>query len=165
MTQATDVDPGPVETMFAADLASRNLGIELTHHGEGTAEVRMTVTPAMVNGHRIAHGGYLFLLADTAFACACNSHGPVTVAAAADIVFIAPAYEGDVLVATACERTRYGRSGIYDVSVRRIDGGPGEARSAEGGDGRREGEVIAEFRGRSRSLRSEKTSEKTKESQ
>ncbi|GED89421.1 hydroxyphenylacetyl-CoA thioesterase PaaI [Streptomyces sp. NPDC091412] len=141
MTQATDVEPGPVETMFAADLASRNLGIELTHHGEGTAEVRMTVTPAMVNGHRIAHGGYLFLLADTAFACACNSHGPVTVAAAADIVFIAPAHEGDVLVATACERTRYGRSGIYDVSVRRGD------------------EVIAEFRGRSRSLRSEKTKE------
>ncbi|MGW3506137.1 hydroxyphenylacetyl-CoA thioesterase PaaI [Streptomyces sp. NPDC000994] len=141
MTQATDVSPGPVETMFAADLASRNLGIELTHHGEGTAEVRMTVTPAMVNGHRIAHGGFLFLLADTAFACACNSHGPVTVAAAADIVFIAPAHEGDVLVATACERTRYGRSGIYDVSVRR-----GE-------------EVIAEFRGRSRSLRSEKTKE------
>ncbi|MEV5010363.1 hydroxyphenylacetyl-CoA thioesterase PaaI [Streptomyces sp. NPDC093064] len=141
MTQATDVDPGPVETMFAADLASRNLGIELTHHGEGTAEVRMTVTPAMVNGHRIAHGGFLFLLADTAFACACNSHGPVTVAAAADIDFIAPAHEGDVLVATACERTRYGRSGIYDVSVRRGD------------------EVIAEFRGRSRSLRSEKTKE------
>ncbi|MFB7734867.1 hydroxyphenylacetyl-CoA thioesterase PaaI [Streptomyces sp. NPDC056112] len=141
MTQATDVEPGPVETMFAADLASRNLGIELTHHGEGTAEVRMTVTPAMVNGHRIAHGGYLFLLADTAFACACNSHGPVTVAAAADIVFIAPAHEGDVLVATASERTRYGRSGIYDVSVRRGD------------------EVIAEFRGRSRSLRSEKTKE------
>ncbi|MGW4824172.1 hydroxyphenylacetyl-CoA thioesterase PaaI [Streptomyces sp. NPDC004227] len=160
MTQATDVDPGPVETMFAADLASRNLGIELTHHGEGTAEVRMTVTPAMVNGHRIAHGGFLFLLADTAFACACNSHGPVTVAAAADIDFIAPAHEGDVLVATACERTRYGRSGIYDVSVRRINDSPREARSVEGGGGRRAGEeVIAEFRGRSRSLRSEKTKE------
>ncbi|MFI9604489.1 hydroxyphenylacetyl-CoA thioesterase PaaI [Streptomyces sp. NPDC004069] len=159
MTQATDVDRGPVETMFAADLASRNLGIELTHHGEGIAEVRMTVTPAMVNGHGIAHGGFLFLLADTAFACACNSHGPVTVAAAADIVFVAPAHEGDVLVATACERTRYGRSGIYDVSVRRIDDSPREARSAEDGGGSREGEVIAEFRGRSRSLRSEKTKE------
>ncbi|MCZ0991748.1 hydroxyphenylacetyl-CoA thioesterase PaaI [Streptomyces diastatochromogenes] len=137
MTQATE--KSPVETMFAADEASRSLGIELLEHGEGTAELRMTVTPAMVNGHKIAHGGYLFLFADTAFACACNSHGPVTVAAGADIDFIAPAYEGDVLVATARERARFGRSGIYDVSVRRGD------------------EVIAEFRGRSRSVRSTKT--------
>jgi acyl-CoA thioesterase len=122
--------------MFAADQASRGLGIELLEHGQGSAVLRMTVTPAMVNGHGIAHGGYLFLLADTAFACACNSHGPVTVAAAADIDFIAPAHEGDVLVAVAHERTRFGRSGIYDVSVRRGD------------------EAIAEFRGRSRTLRS-----------
>nr|WP_206327606.1 hydroxyphenylacetyl-CoA thioesterase PaaI [Streptomyces sp. S3(2020)] len=120
--------------MFAADEASRGLGIELLGHGPGTAELRMTVTRAMVNGHGIAHGGFVFLLADTAFACACNSHGPVTVAAGADIAFVAPAQEGDVLVATAEERTRFGRSGIYDVSVRRGD------------------EVIAEFRGRSRTL-------------
>ncbi|MEU3661327.1 hydroxyphenylacetyl-CoA thioesterase PaaI [Streptomyces sp. NPDC032940] len=125
--------------MFAADEASRRLGIELLERGTGTAVVRMTVTPAMVNGHGIAHGGYVFLLADTAFACACNSHGPVTVAAGADIVFVAPAHEGDVLVATAEERTRYGRSGVYDVSVRR-----GE-------------EVVAEFRGRSRSVRGSTT--------
>jgi len=127
--------------MFAADQASKGLGIELLEHGEGTAELRMTVTPEMVNGHGIAHGGYVFLLADTAFACACNSHGPMTVAAAADIDFVAPARAGDVLVATARERTRFGRSGIYDVSVRR-----GE-------------EVIAEFRGRSRSVRSTRTKE------
>ncbi|MET9985858.1 hydroxyphenylacetyl-CoA thioesterase PaaI [Streptomyces rochei] len=133
MTQVTE--PTPTEAMFGADEASRRLGIELVEHGEGTAVLRMTVTPAMVNGHRIAHGGYLFLLADTAFACACNSHGPVTVAAGADIVFVAPAREGDVLVARAEERARFGRSGVYDVTVRR-----GE-------------EVIAEFRGRSRSLR------------
>ncbi|WP_280908455.1 hydroxyphenylacetyl-CoA thioesterase PaaI [Streptomyces sp. SAI-117] len=132
---------GPAEAMFAADQASKGLGIELLEHGEGTAELRMTVTPAMVNGHGIAHGGYLFLLADTAFACACNSHGPVTVAAGADIDFVAPAHEGDVMVATARERTRFGRSGIYDVSVRRG------------------GEVIAEFRGRSRSVRSTTTEE------
>lgn len=133
MSQATG--PTSTEVMFGADEASRRLGIELVEHGEGTAELRMTVTPAMVNGHGIAHGGYLFLLADSAFACACNSHGPVTVAAGADIVFVAPAREGDVLVASARERARYGRSGIYDVSVRR------------------DGEVIAEFRGRSRSVR------------
>ncbi|WP_264482554.1 hydroxyphenylacetyl-CoA thioesterase PaaI [Streptomyces pinistramenti] len=127
--------------MFADDQASQGLGIALVEHGEGTAVLRMTVTSAMVNGHGTAHGGYLFLFADTAFACACNSHGPVTVAAAADIDFVAPAHEGDELQATAVERTRYGRSGIYDVSIRRGD------------------ELIAEFRGRSRSIRSTKTKE------
>jgi acyl-CoA thioesterase len=141
MTQAMNTASSPTEKMFAADEASRALGIELVEHGEGTAVLRMTVTPAMVNGHRIAHGGYLFLFADSAFACACNSHGPVTVAAAADIDFVAPAYEGDVLVATATERTRFGRSGIYDVSVVRGD------------------QVIAEFRGRSRMINSAKTKE------
>jgi acyl-CoA thioesterase len=148
MTQATDTAPGPAEQMFAGDEASRNLGIELLEHGEGTAVLRMTVTPAMVNGHRIAHGGYLFLFADTAFACACNSHGPVTVAAGAGIDFIAPAHEGDELVATARELTRYGRSGIYDVTILRGD------------------EVIAEFRGRSRSIPHAKTdkTDKTEES-
>ena len=141
MTQAMNTASSPTEKMFAADEASRALGIELVEHGEGTAVLRMTVTPAMVNGHKIAHGGYLFLFADSAFACACNSHGSVTVAAAADIDFVAPAYEGDVLVATATERTRFGRSGIYDVSVLRGD------------------QVIAEFRGRSRMINSAKTKE------
>ncbi|WP_435852514.1 hydroxyphenylacetyl-CoA thioesterase PaaI [Streptomyces mirabilis] len=153
-TGATSAGVTPTEAMFAADEASRALGIDLLEQGEGTAVLRMTVTPAMVNGHGIAHGGYLFLLADTAFACACNSHGPVTVAAGADIDFVAPAYEGDALVATARERTLpralgfaraggtpTGRSGIYDVSVLRGD------------------EVIAEFRGRSRSIRGTTTKE------
>ncbi|MFF8023163.1 hydroxyphenylacetyl-CoA thioesterase PaaI [Streptomyces sp. NPDC007896] len=141
--RATSAGATPAEAMFAADEASRALGIELLEQGEGTAVLRMTLTPAMVNGHGIAHGGYLFLLADTAFACACNSHGPVTVtvAAGADIDFVAPAYEGDVLVATARERARFGRSGIYDVSVLRGD------------------EAIAEFRGRSRSIRGTTTKE------
>jgi acyl-CoA thioesterase len=121
--------------MMDADEASRALGIELVDSGPGYAVATMTVTGTMVNGHRIAHGGYVFLLADTAFACACNSHGPVTVAAGADITFVASAHQGDVLTATAQERTRYGRSGIYDVTVRR------------GAD------VVAEFRGRSRTLR------------
>jgi acyl-CoA thioesterase len=130
--------PGPAEAMFAADQASRGLGIGLVEIGAGTAVLRMTVTAAMVNGHGTAHGGYLFLFADSAFACACNSHGPVTVAAGADIDFVAPAYEGDVLLANARERTRFGRSGIYDVTVLRGD------------------EVIAEFRGRSRTIRAGK---------
>ncbi|MFJ8441488.1 hydroxyphenylacetyl-CoA thioesterase PaaI [Kitasatospora griseola] len=129
------VATGPAQLMFAADTASRSLGIQLLAAADGTASATMTVTPQMVNGHGIAHGGYLFLLADTTFACACNSHGPVTVAAGADITFVAPAREGDLLVATAHERTRFGRSGIYDITVLRGD------------------EVIAEFRGRSRSLK------------
>ncbi|MFC0597732.1 hydroxyphenylacetyl-CoA thioesterase PaaI [Streptomyces palmae] len=135
MTCTPHAEPGPAEAMFAADEASRALGIEILDGGPGRATLRMAITPRMVNGHGTAHGGYIFLLADTAFACACNSHGPVTVAAGAEITFVAPALEGDVLTATAEERTRYGRSGIYDVTVR-----CGER-------------VIAEFRGRSRSRR------------
>jgi acyl-CoA thioesterase len=123
---------GPAAAMFEADRASGGLGMELLEVGDGTAAVRMTIRADMVNGHATAHGGYVFLLADSAFACACNSRGPVTVAAGADITFVAPVREGDVLVATAAERVSYGRSGIYDVTVRRG------------------GEVVAEFRGRSR---------------
>ncbi|MBQ1050050.1 hydroxyphenylacetyl-CoA thioesterase PaaI [Micromonospora sp. C51] len=122
--------------MFDADVASNRLGIELVSAADGSAVARMRITDGMVNGHHIAHGGFVFLLADTAFALACNSHGPATVAAGADITFIRPARQGDVLVARASERTRYGRSGIYDVTV-----------SREGG------EVVAEFRGQSRTLR------------
>jgi len=125
---------GAAHEMFDADVASRGLGMELVSAGGGTAVVRMRVTRAMVNGHAIAHGGYIFLLADTAFACACNSYGPVTVAAGAEITFVRPAREGDLLMAHATERVRYGRSGIYDVTVTRGD------------------EVIAEFRGRSRTI-------------
>ena len=120
--------------MWAADQASQALGIEISDVSPGRAVARLSVTASMVNGHAIAHGGYVFLLADTAFACACNSHGPVTVAAGAEITFVAPARAGDTLTAIAAERVRYGRSGVYDVTVRRGD------------------EVIAEFRGRSRTI-------------
>jgi phenylacetic acid degradation protein PaaD len=120
--------------MLAGDAASRALGIEVSDVGMGSATATMTVRADMVNGHNITHGGFVFAVADTAFACACNSHGPLTVAAAADITFIAPTHAGDVLVARAVERTRFGRSGIYDVTVRRGD------------------DVIAEFRGTSRTI-------------
>jgi acyl-CoA thioesterase len=123
---------GPAATMFAADQASRGLGMELVELGEGRAVLQMRIARTMINGHDIAHGGYVFLLADSAFACACNSRGPVTVAAGAEISFLRAVREGDVLTATAAERVSYGRSGIYDVTVRRGD------------------EVVAEFRGRSR---------------
>ena len=134
MTAPSRPPGGPAETMFEADQASRSLGMELLEVGDGTAVVRMAIGRSMVNGHGIAHGGYVFMLADTAFACACNSRGPVTVAAGADIAFVAAARHGDILVATAGERVSYGRSGIFDVTVQRGD------------------EVIAEFRGRSRSI-------------
>jgi acyl-CoA thioesterase len=117
--------------MMAADRASAALGIEVVGHGPGWAHTRMVIRPDMVNGHDIAHGGLIFTLADTAFACACNSWGPVTVAAGAEISFVAPGRLGDVLDARAEARTRFGRSGIYDVTVRRGD------------------DVLAEFRGRS----------------
>ncbi|WP_328348809.1 hydroxyphenylacetyl-CoA thioesterase PaaI [Micromonospora sp. NBC_00421] len=120
--------------MFDADVASRGLGIELVSAGGGAAVARMRVTAGMVNGHRIGHGGFVFLLADTAFALACNTHGPATVAAGGEISFLRPVREGDLLTAYASERVRYGRSGIYDVTVTRGD------------------EVVAEFRGRSRTL-------------
>jgi acyl-CoA thioesterase len=117
------IDPAEVPTgasaMFAADGASHALGIEALDLEAGRARLRMTVTTRMVNGHGIAHGGYVFLLADSAFACACNREGSVTVAASADIDFIAPVRLGDVLVAEAVERVRRGRSGIYDVTVHR----------------------------------------------
>ncbi len=132
-------------TMFDTDEASRSLGIELVEAADGRAVATMKVTETMVNGHDIAHGGYVFLLADTTFALACNTYGPVTVAAGAEISFVAAGKLGDHLVATAAERTRYGRNGIYDVTVHReTPGGP---------------EVVAEFRGRSRVI------EKTREAQ
>jgi acyl-CoA thioesterase len=125
----------PVAAMMADDQASRSLGIEVVEHGPGWARTRMTVRPDMVNGHQLTHGGLVFTLADTAFACACNSWGPVTVAAGAEIAFLAATRLGDVLEAHAEVRSRTGRTGIYDVTVRRGD------------------EVIAEFRGRSSELR------------
>ena len=122
--------------MWAADAASAALGIELLGWGPGRATLRMTVSHFMVNGHDIAHGGLVFALADSAFAVACNSHGPVTVAAGADIVFVAPARLNDVLVAEAREQVVFGRSGLTDVRVTTADGDT----------------VVALFRGRSRTL-------------
>jgi phenylacetic acid degradation protein PaaD len=126
-----------VARMLADDAASRALGIEVLDATDGMATAAMRVREDMVNGHGIVHGAFVFAVADTAFACACNSHGPVTVAAAVDITFVSPAYAGDLLEARAEERTRFGRSGIYDVTVRRDE------------------DVIAEFRGTSRTIGSD----------
>jgi acyl-CoA thioesterase len=121
-----------VEALWRGDAASQRLGMRIESCGPGRATVVMPVRPDMVNGHRICHGGLVFALADSAFAFACNSHGDNTVAAAASIEFLRPAREGDVLRASASERWRAGRSGLYEIEVTNQDG-----------------ELVALFRGRS----------------
>jgi acyl-CoA thioesterase len=120
--------------MWADDAASQGLGMALDEVRPGFARMTMRVRADMVNGHAICHGGFVFALADSTFAFACNTYNRVTVAQGCDIVFVAPARLGDELTAEAVERARYGRNGIYDVTVQ-----AGER-------------LIAEFRGRSRDL-------------
>ena len=122
--------------LFANDRASQKLGMDLVSVEVGVASVSMAVRPDMTNGHGICHGGYIFALADSAFAFACNSRGQATVAAAVTIDFLVPAKVGDVLTAVAKERWLGGRTGLYDLSVTRADG-----------------TVIAHARGRSHQLR------------
>ncbi|MCW2845192.1 MAG: paaI [Nocardioides sp.] len=105
------------DAMWAEDRASQALGMSIDDVGPGTATLRMTVREDMVNGHDIGHGGFTFTLADSAFAFACNSYNRRTVAAGAEVRFRAPTRSGDVLVATAVERSREGRDGTYDVTV------------------------------------------------
>jgi len=120
------------DAMWKEDDASCGLGMKIIEVAPGRATLSMTVQPHMVNGQRIAHGGFIFTLADSAFAFACNSHNEKAVAAQGNITFIRPGKLGDVLVASAREISRGGRSGIYDVQVKVGD------------------QVIAEFRGHSR---------------
>ncbi len=143
MNDAPPAGPADIElaqrcadTLFARDLASQRLGMRIESVEPGRATVTMPVTEAMLNGHDICHGGYVVLVADSAFAFACNTYDRVTVAAGLDVTFLRSARLGDILIATAVERSRMGKSGIYDVTVARQTGG-----------GR---EVVAEFRGRSR---------------
>lgn len=120
--------------MWAGDQASQQLGMALVEVGPGRAVLTMTIGATMVNGHGIAHGGFIFTLADSAFAFACNGYGHHAVAAQCQISYLRPGRLGDRLTATAREVAREGRSGIYDVRVTRGD------------------EVVAEFRGHSRQL-------------
>lgn len=120
------------EALFGRDNTAKMLGILVVGVSPGYARVTMTVRSDMVNGHRTCHGGLIFTLADSAFAVSCNSHNESTVAAAASIDFLAPAFEGDELSAEGAELWRSGRSGIYEVTVTN-----------------QRGERIALFRGRS----------------
>ena len=122
------------DAMWGEDQASQGLGMEIVDIRAGQATLAMTVQPHMVNGHKIAHGGFIFTLADSAFAFACNSHNERNVACQGAITFVRPGKLGDRLVAVAREISRSGRSGIYDVRVTAAE------------------LVIAEFRGHSRSI-------------
>jgi acyl-CoA thioesterase len=121
--------------MLAAEGTGPAWGLELVEAREGYSRVRMTLGADMLNGHRTAHGGMIFALADSAFAYACNSRNLRTVAAQASIVFLEPAREGETLIAEAREQALAGRSGVYHVSVTSEDG-----------------RAIAEFTGFSRSV-------------
>jgi acyl-CoA thioesterase len=103
--------------MWAGDRASQELGMRIESVGPGRAVLSMELREDMVNGHAIGHGGFTFTLADSAFAFACNSYNRSTVAASAEIRFRRPTRLGDRLVATAVERSREGRDGVYDVTV------------------------------------------------
>ncbi|WP_298815372.1 hydroxyphenylacetyl-CoA thioesterase PaaI [uncultured Roseibium sp.] len=124
------------DRMWSQDTASQSLGMALDSVGQGKSVLTMSVTETMTNGHGICHGGYIFTLADSAFAFACNTYNQVTVAQHCDVTFLAPARLGDRLTASAVERSRSGRSGLYDVTVRN-----------------QHGDVIAEFRGNSRTTK------------
>jgi acyl-CoA thioesterase len=123
------------KAMWDDDNATRHLGMELISVAPGEATITMAIAESMTNGHGTCHGGYMFTLADSAFAFACNTYNQRTVAQHCAVTFIASAKLGDKLVARAIERQRAGRSGIYDVTVTR-----------------EEGNVIAEFRGHSRTI-------------
>ncbi|QDG76000.1 hydroxyphenylacetyl-CoA thioesterase PaaI [Labrenzia sp. PHM005] len=121
--------------MWDGDNASQKLGMKILHIAPGEADISMTITEDMTNGHGNCHGGYIFSLADSAFAFACNTYNQMTVAQHCSVTYIAPGTLGDFLTASAREISRTGRSGIYDIRVIREDG-----------------KVIAEFRGHSRTI-------------
>ncbi len=141
MTDAPDAfDPQALAeacaaAMWARDKASAKLGMAIERIGPGTSVVTMTVRHDMVNGHDMCHGGFIFTLADSAFAFACNSYNVTTVAASCDIAFLKPARAGETLRATAREVHREGRNGIYDIAVTDASGA-----------------AIAHFRGKSRTI-------------
>ena len=140
MSAASELSPleladACARAMWDDDEASQRLGMALDAVGPGTAMLSMTVDSGKTNGHGTCHGGYIFTLADSAFAFACNSYDQRAVAQHCSITFIAPAFEGDRLTASAREVQRYGRSGIYDIVVTN-----------------QKGEPVAEFRGQSRTI-------------
>ena len=116
--EAADLARRVGESMYAADEASKDtMGMELLACQPGRASMRMVVRPLHLNGHKICHGGFIFTLADSTFAFACNSRNHNTVANGCSIEFLRPAHEGDVLTAEGVEQNLAGRHGIYDIRV------------------------------------------------
>lgn len=141
MTDALPDDPQELaelagRAMYERDPASQALGVQLDSIAPGRAVMSMIVRADMLNGHQTCHGGFIFSLADSAFAFACNSRNQVTVGSGCTIDYLAPAFEGDRLTATAVEYSLAGRTGIYDVEVTN-----------------QKGKRIAVFRGRSHRVR------------
>ncbi|HEK1766302.1 TPA: hydroxyphenylacetyl-CoA thioesterase PaaI [Pseudomonas putida] len=134
------------DAMYARDRATQGMGIELLEAGPGSAAVRMTVGADMIQGHGTCHGGFLFALADSAFAFACNSHDEATVALGCSIDYVAPALLGDQLTATAHELVRKGRTGLYDVRLEN-----------------QRGELVALFHGKSYKLRGSVLTQETQD--
>jgi acyl-CoA thioesterase len=129
------------QAMWSRDHATQALGMSIVAVAPGSATIAMPVRPDMLNGHGMCHGGFMFTLADSAFAYACNSYNQNTVASACAIDFLAPARRGDVLEAEAVERSRSGRTGVYDITVK-VRGGKTVA-LFRGKSYRIDGEVIA----------------------
>ena len=138
MTDATDLARRIADTLLSREGTGPTWGIKIEDANVGYSRISMQIRDDMLNGHRIAHGGMIFALADTAFAYACNSRNVSTVAQSANIVFLSPGKSGARLTAEAKEKTLEGRTGVYDITVR-------------GEDGR----TVAEFQGISRAIRGE----------
>jgi acyl-CoA thioesterase len=130
-----DIARACAEAMWVEDQASQGLGMVVERVSPGEAVISMVIRADMTNGHGICHGGFIFTLADSAFAFACNTYNQRTVAQHCAVTFLQPGRRGDTLTAHAVERNRSGRSGIYDVTVRDA-----------------KGEIVAEFRGHSRTI-------------
>jgi acyl-CoA thioesterase len=146
---------GATHPILENDYASEWMGIEVLALTDGHATIRMTLRQEMLNGFGMAHGGMIFAFADTAFALACNpvnpgpaDEGTITVAAGVDINFLKPAYRGQVITAVADRRSSAGRSGLYDIQIFAADAAQHRSPLEAG----QPGELIAEFRGRSRTI-------------
>lgn len=139
--QAQDLAQRVGQSMYARDTASQGLGMRIEAIGPGMARLSMRVRHDMLNGLQTCHGGFMFTLADSAFAFACNSRNEATVAAGCSIEFLRPVREGETLTAVAQERVLSGRSGVYDVSVLDADGTP--VALFRGKSARVKGEVVA----------------------
>ena len=133
---AQELAEASAQAMWDNDRASQRLGMRIEHIAPGQATLSMEITEAMTNGHDNGHGGYIFTLADSAFAFACNTYNDITVGQQASIIYVAPVALGDRLTATAREVSRAGRSGVYDVEVTNQNG-----------------RSVAHFRGLSRTVR------------